>query len=374
MKILMLDTDLDYAQRFKYYFGKKYTDIHVSLCDNYEAVKKLLNEDTYDVILFDASFDHIEVKSLDALTAGAVFAYVSGTNEIINEKETLYKYQGMSEFYAKICGLYEKKKNRIVRQSDGNAKDGDIREVITFLPVHGGAGASTMAAACAVSLGADCSVLYINLEQCPSDSAFFKNDSKKGITDVVSALKTKYTEAGIYQLLKDVIRKDQNQKGANVSYIRGYNNIMDCTAMSEHCIEVMIKVLRAKFDFRYIFIDADYIVGPVLQKLIVSSDKLVLVSSGSDIANIKLAKIQRYLDVLKRDEANTMPENYLVFNQYYGMRNEAAVARNMHVVARFARYRTDDKTRITSQKIIEEIRAKKGAFAVLTEVYEEQSK
>ena len=144
--------------------------------------------------------------------------------------------------------------------------------------------------------------------------------------------------------------------------------------MSEHCIEVMIKVLRAKFDFRYIFIDADYIVGPVLQKLIVSSDKLVLVSSGSDIANIKLAKIQRYLDVLKRDEANTMPENYLVFNQYYGMRNEAAVARNMHVVARFARYRTDDKTRITSQKIIEEIRAKKGAFAVLTEVYEEQSK
>ncbi len=367
MKIIVLDNDLDYSQRFKYYFGKKYTDMQISVCDNFDAVKKLLQDEAYDIVLFDADFDSIEQKTLEPLIGGAAFAYISGTNEIINEKETLYKYHGVSELYAKICGLYEKKKNRVVRQNDGTAKEGDIREVITFLPVHGGAGASTMAAACAVSLSADCPVLYINLEQCPSDSAFFNNGSKKGITDIVSALKTKYTEAGVYQLLKDVIRKDQNQKNANVSYIRGYNNIMDCTAMTEHCIEVMLKVLRTKFDFQYIIIDTDYIVSPVLNKLIVSSDKLVLVSSGSDIANIKLSKIQRYLDVLKRDEENTMPENYLVFNQYYGMRNEASVARDMQIVARFARYRTDDKTRITSQKIIEEIRVKKGAFAVLTE-------
>ncbi|MDE6087250.1 MAG: hypothetical protein K2G25_02560, partial [Oscillospiraceae bacterium] len=100
------------------------------------------------------------------------------------------------------------------------------------------------------------------------------------------------------------------------------------------------------------------------QKLIVLSDKLVFISSGSDISNYKLSKIQRYLELLKR-EIEEMPENYLLLNQYYGLKDEAAIMRDMEVIARFARYRTDDSSRITSQNIIDQILSKKEAFVKL---------
>lgn len=127
--------------------------------------------------------------------------------------------------------------------------------------------------------------------------------------------------------------------------------------MTEQILEVLLKTICEKLDFRYVIIDSDFIVSPVLQKLIISSDKLVFVSSGADIANDKLSKIQRYLELLGR-EAHGMPENYLLLNQYYGLQDETAIARNMEILARFARYRVDD-SRITSQGVIEQVLSKK---------------
>ena len=111
-------------------------------------------------------------------------------------------------------------------------------------------------------------------------------------------------------------------------------------------------------------IDADFIVSPVLQKLITSSDKLVFVSSGSEIANDKLSQIQRYLEIIGR-EFPEMPENYLLLNQYYGMNDEMAIVRNMEVIARLARYRTGNQSRITSQNIIDQVLANKTVFSKL---------
>ena len=181
---------------------------------------------------------------------------------------------------------------------------------------------------------------------------------------MIAFLKTKYTDESVTKFLNSIIQKDQKQQTANVSFIKGYTNIMDCISMSEQILEVFLNAVRDKMDFRYIIIDADFIVSAVLQKLIILSDKLVFVSSGSDISNYKLSKIQRYLELLKR-EAEQMPENYLLLNQYYGLKDEAAIMRDMEVIARFARYRTDDSSRITSQSIIDEVLSKKEAFAKL---------
>lgn len=363
MKVLLLSGDTDYSNRIKHYFGKKYFDVHIYICDNVESVKLLSEKESFDVILFDSDFDNVKAEELGASLSSAAFAYISSTNEIVNEKDTIYKYRSVTELHSQICTLYEKKKNRIVRKNDtGEEKS---TEIITFLPVHGGAGSSTMAAACAVSLAARDSVLYINLEEKPSDSAFFATDSKKGITEIISELKTKYTESSIYQLLKEIIQQDRKQKAAKVFCINGFNNILDVLSLTDQCIEILFKILRSKFDFKYIIVDTDSIVSKVLQRIIVSSDKLVFVSSDSDIADIKLSQINRYMELLKRDDENAVPESYLLLNQYYGMSNEGEVVHGMKVIGRFARYRTNDNTRITSQNIIDEVLSEADAFSKL---------
>jgi cellulose biosynthesis protein BcsQ len=127
----------------------------------------------------------------------------------------------------------------------------------------------------------------------------------------------------------------------------------------------MLSTLRSKFDFRYIVIDTDCIVGNILQKLITQSDKLVFVSSGSDISLDKFNRIKRYLNIIERKTDLEMPKNYILFNQYYGSEDVEAFTRDMTVVARLARYRTDDNSHITSQKIIDVVLGKGDVFANL---------
>ncbi len=226
-----------------------------------------------------------------------------------------------------------------------------------------------MAAACAIAFSSENNVLYMNLEQRPSDSVFFSVEPKsKGLTDMIAYLKTKYTDEGVSRMLKTVIQKDQKQPNGKVSFIKGYNNIMDCLSISGQNLEVILNSVKDNLDFRYIIIDADFIVSEALQKLIALSDKLVFVSSGSDISNYKLSKIQRYLELLGR-EIEEMPENYLLLNQYYGMNDEVTVARNMEIIARLARYRTDDNSRITSQNIINQVLETGEVFTKLKSQY-----
>ena len=361
MKILILDKDIDYLERFQHYLSKKYVHMQIFVCDNLETAKNLVQGDIFDVLLFDAEFNNIKLEELAIDSSNIIFAYISDTDEIINEQDTIFKYLSVSELYSSICELYEKKRNRVIKSGKTEKLKDKKTEIITFLPVHGGAGSSTMASACAIWFSSKSEVLYINLEQRPSDSVFFFSENKKGITDIVAFLKTKYTDDGIAKLLKSVIQKDKKTK---VSFIKGYTNIMDCVSMSEKNLEILLNLVQKYTEFRYIIIDADFIVSAVLQKLIILSDKLVFVSSGSDISNCKLAKIQRYLELLKRDTLE-MPENYMLLNQYYGMNNETTILHDMKVIARLARYRTDDNSRITSQSIINQVLSNKDIFSKL---------
>lgn len=362
MRVLLLDKDTDYSQRLKYFFSKKYAHVQVIICDNPEAAERMMKEEPFDVVFFDASFDEVNLEELEEQLSRSAFAYVSDTYEIVNDRETIMKFCKVSDMYSKICSLYEKKKKRVIRQVDVEDTADKKTEIITFLPVHGGAGSSTMAAACAASLASEYKVLYINLEQRPSDSVYFKGEGKRGLSDIIFTLKTKYTESGLTQIINESIQQDHKRF---VSFIRGYGTILDCQYMTPQILDTLLRALREKLDYRFIIIDADFIVDNVLSKLIGSSDKLVFVSSGADVSNTKLSKIQRYLDILKRNDDFEMPVCYLLLNQYYGMNDELSVARDMEIIARIARYRTDDNTRVSSQNVIEEILSKKDVFAML---------
>lgn len=365
MRILILDKDTDYSSRLKYYLCKKYSQLLVSVYDDLDSAKNIMMEEAFDIILFDASFDEVDIEKFGTFLGKAAFAYISETNEVVKNTETIMKYIRVSEMFGKLCELYEKKRDRVVKQATNQDAIKQETEIIAFFPVHGGAGSSTLAAAFAISLAEEHEVLYINLEQRPSDAVFFNGESKRGISEVVSVLKTKYTDGSLIQAINDSIQKDCSHSNLKLSYIKGFSNIMDSLSLTEQGVDVMLKAIREKLNYRYIIIDADFIVWPILNKIIAWSDKMVFVTSGADVANSKLTKIQRYLDILKRNEDIQMPVSYLLLNQYYGMKDEMSIVRDMKIIARIARYRTGDNTRITSKKVIDEVLSKKEIFADL---------
>lgn len=358
MKILILDDDILYIQRFEKFFVKKYTGFQISVFDNLPKAECALKNMLFDVILFGENFDSVDLTEYKDIISKSVFAYFSSKDEIINETETIFKYRNLTEIHKQICEIYEKNRKRVVRNVSGGNSDENSKqtEILTFIPVHGGAGSSTMAAVCALYLAKQDKVLYINFEQRSSGKVFFENNCKKGLSDIVYVLKSRYTNSGLHQIISDSISCDTKQtEYSEVMCINGYKNIIDCTYIDEQIIDKFFEILKNEFDYRYIIIDTDYIVGNIMKKIIFNSDKLICTSCGSDIANIKHMELNRYLDIIKRDNIDDFPNKYLIFNQYYGMESEYSVAEDMEILERIPRYRSNDDKRLSSQSIIDEI-------------------
>ncbi len=361
MKLLILDKDRVFSSRLKHSLEKKYHDIQMFICDNPDCLDNIFEGERFDVIIFESEFDTLDKEKYDKQLKGAAFAYISSTHEIIGDTETLYKYVSVSKWYSSICNLYEKKKDRVVKKE--NMREITGTQIITFLPANGGAGSSTMSVACALSLAQTKSVLYINMEQRSSDEVFFKGSSKKCLSDIIAVLKTKYTDKVFLNTMKEVIQDGVALGDKTIPYIKGYNNIMDSLSVNGKYVNVLLDCIKTKFNYDYVIIDTDYIVGDFLNKLIVFSDDLVFVYSGSDTSDVKFNKIKRHLEILSRGEDVKMPEVRVLLNQYYSQNSTDDVIEGFDVICRLARYRTDNGTRISSQNVISEVLQKPGLFA-----------
>ena len=363
MKVIILDKNVEYAERLKRFVEKHHPMLQLFVCDNIDSAKTTMNIEKCDVVLADAVFSEEPSDFVETFEKTAAFSFFSERNEIVNDREAFCKYITVKEMYDKICSLYERKKNRILKEKEEGESDINKTQVITFFSASGGAGSSTMAAACAMALSQSTKVLYMNFEQLSSEGAFFSGSGKKGISDVIALLKTRYTDADIYNQLKEIIVHDEKQGNENLFFIRGYRNAKDCPSMSSSGIDTIVSLLREQFDFDNIVIDVSFIAGPVFDKIVFNSDQIVLVSVGSDVSNEKMLRVRRYIEVVGRESKTKMPRMNAIFNQYYGMKDEEVVTKDMRVLLRLPRYRTNEAAHVSSQTIINTILATGNAFS-----------
>ncbi len=362
MRVLLLDRNEAYAERFAQYLGKQ-GDIQVSLCNDLDICKKMLNEELFQVVLFDAEFD--TENPADYSRKMTAFAFISSVKDKIKDTDTIYKYSSVSEIIEEIMRIYTEHTQHEIKEDFAGDGGSAAAEVLTFLPANGGAGSTTMAQAASIALATRGRTLYLNLEQRPADTLVFTSESKKCITDVIAALRTNFQLKEAKKLLDTVIISDTAHGGGNLDFIKGYLNIFDCTSLTPQLLETLLTILRKQFQYRYIIIDADFMISDLLRRLIVLSDKLIFVSTGTDSANRKTEGIHRYLEIIEREEDSAMPKKYLLFNQYYGMQNEEAVARDMKIIGKIGRYRSDDRSLLSAAGVVAQIVNLPGTFDAL---------
>ncbi|HAM68796.1 MAG TPA: hypothetical protein DCP68_04190 [Ruminococcus sp.] len=352
MKVLLLDRDESYTQKAVHFLGKN-PEIQLSVCNDPDICRRMVQEEHFQVILFDSEFELLDPEEFRK--KNTAFGYISSEREIINDLPTIYKYDSTSLITEQIMQIYSEHTHHELKQDDDES-DAVRTRVISFFPVNGGSGSSSMAMAAAIALSRepDKNVLYLTLEQRHAEMLLFSSAEVKSLTDIVSMLRTNYPVKEGKKLFQTVIQHDQRFSPGKLDYIQGWQNITDCLSLTPAVLNTILEILRKQFSYHYIIIDADFIVSDVLRALIAGSDKIVFVSSGADTANAKVDGIHRYLEIVERD-IETMPKKYMIFNQYYGLKSEESVVRDMQVIGRFARYRTDQHNLLSTEGLITQI-------------------
>lgn len=282
MKVLLLDRDEAYASRIAQFISKK-TDMQISVCNDLEIARKMAEQEHFQVILFDAEFEDADPEEFRR--RNTAFAFISNINETVKDTETLHKFISVPELYGEIMRIYSEHTQHAVRTEDGG-ESGVRTKVLSFFPVNGGAGSSTMAMAAAISLAKDHKVLYLTLEQRHAEMLVFSSPEKLCLTDIVAMLRTNYPVKEAKQLFQLVIRND-TAHGGNLDFIPGFLTITDCLSLTPAILETLIDILRKQFSYHYIVIDADFIVDARLKDGSRVNVVLYPIALGGDTVTIR---------------------------------------------------------------------------------------
>ncbi|WP_295219034.1 AAA family ATPase [Ruminococcus sp.] len=358
MKILILESDMEYVQRLEYYLNLYAAEMQILGFDSLEKLQEYMEHEEFDVVLCGESVGLTEKKEL-AIPLGQIpFAWLSGKHELIDHEKTIYKYQSVPKIYEQLCDLYESVyQHTLIREQKGLSVHGDQAQepkVITFFPIHGGAGSSVMAVSCAQSFSKEHKVLYLDLEQFCSES-YFTSDNTKTFSDVIAEVRGKYTSESLQKTIDLAICHETDIHPENLSFIKGCKNAADIACLSGKTLGEILELLRSSKQYDYILCDASMVVGDLTTALIQKSDKLVFTMDASNLANQKLKKVQRYVQVEQRNASGEPAEQFLIYNKYYADADLSDYTKGMVVVGKFGRYRLKDNQQISRQTIVQNI-------------------
>lgn len=115
-------------------------------------------------------------------------AYLTAQPVASKEHVSVFKYQKGELIYKKILDLYASGTDRVLLRTGSDEKT-DLR-IHLFLPVNGGAGASTVAKAFAMKAAREKRVLYLNLEIFGDCENVIKGEGELSFYEILYALKS----------------------------------------------------------------------------------------------------------------------------------------------------------------------------------------
>ncbi len=296
IKLAILEADRNYLKRIVGAFSTEYADrLEVySFTDDNDIYKKL-NDSRIEVFLAGDLFE-IDVKKLPVRCGFAYFVNSPDIESVRNQR-TICKYQKVDLIYRQILELYSEKADgiRTTGGEEGNAK------FIAFQPVSGGCGASTMAAACALYLAKlGKRVLYLNLEELGSSTAFFSAEGSSDMSDLIYALKSR---KGNFTLkLESCLRQDPQ----GVSFFAPSKEALDMLELNTDDKKQLLKELRLSRLFDYVILDQDFSLQKEALALLEAVHTVIWIGDGTPISNGKVERAFRALTIREEQGADPL--------------------------------------------------------------------
>lgn len=292
IKLAILERDENYLGRIISVFSTKYADkFEIYSFTEIKAAMDTLDSAKIDVFLVSDAFE-IDISMLPSRCGFAYFVD-SADVDMLNNQKAICKFQKAELIYRQILSIYSEKAGSLFGLRSEN---GENAHVILFDSVSGGAGASSMAAACALHFAAQQKrVLYLNLEKFGSSDVFFSAEGQFDISDVIYALKSR--KANLSLKLESCVKQDP--KG--VFFYSQSKLALDMLELNPDEMIRLISELKTSGAYDYVIVDADFGMDKEFLPVYRQIPAIIWVGDGSDLSNAKICRAYTALSTLERN-------------------------------------------------------------------------
>lgn len=308
IKLAILEQDERYLGRMISVFSTKYADkLEIYSFTERKAAIAALEALKMDVFLVSDAFE-IDVSTLPSRCGFAYFVDSSDV-DMVNNQKAICKFQKAELIYKQILNIYSEKAGSLF---GFKSEDGGNTHVILFDSVSGGAGASSMAAACALHFAAQQKrVLYLNLEKFGSSDVFFSAEGQFDISDVIYALKSR--KANLSLKLESCVKQDPR----GVYFYSQSKLALDMLELSPDEMIRLISELKISGSYDYLIIDADFGMDKRFLSVYREIPAILWVGDGSDPSNAKICRAYTALLTLEKNaELPLFDRIALIYNKF----------------------------------------------------------
>lgn len=307
IKLAILESDQSYLERLLFVFSTRYADkFELYSFTEQEAALATAEAAKIDVLLASDTFQ-IPVSSLPE-RCGLAYLVDSSDVDLVQEQKAVCKFQKAELIYKQILSIYSEKAGRLfeLRQGDSSGR------ILLFDSICGGAGASSMAAACAIHLAMQQKkVLYLNLEPFGAADVFFRGEGQFDMSDVIYALKSR--KANLSLKLESCVRQDAR----GVFYFAKSKNALDLLELKEEELLQLLEELKAGGVYDCMILDTSWSLSLEFMKVYRKAQAIIWVSDGSEVANGKIARAYEALSI-REQKADAPLQNRvsLIYNKF----------------------------------------------------------
>lgn len=340
IRLAMLEMDEKYLQRIVSVFGTKYGDkFEMYSFTELDSAMLTVNSAKIDVFIANHVFD----VNVSALPEKCGFAYFvdSADVDLVKGQKAVCKFQKAELIYRQILDIYSEKAG----SAFGLKSDNEDSHIILFDSISGGAGASSMAAACALHFASNQKrVLYLNLEKFGSSSIFFTAEGQFDISDIIYAVKSK--KANLALKLESCVRKDIR----GVYYYAQSKIALDMIELNSDDIVHLISEIKASGLYDYVIVDADFAMDKNFLQIYHLVHSVVWTGDGSEVSNEKICRAYTALSTLERDMDVPLTNRlFLVYNKFSNKTGKAIHGIKFKEIGGAPRYEHADTNQILSQ-------------------------
>lgn len=290
IRLALIDSDEDYRKRLSDFYIKNYYDrIEILTFSSLDSFENNRGNKTIDVMLVSEDIDN----DLSLYSDKISIAYLSDRDliERKNNIKTINKFKKPEKIYKEILNVLADGANGDIAYK---FKDGNNTVVEIFMPVNGGAGASSLAIAYGKKLAMQgIPTLYLNFETLNSSGISLSGESNIGFDEIIYAIKSKKQSVSL-KIESNVLKTKEGLDFFNEARIA-----LDMLEMNDDDIAILIQELQGMGKYKHIIIDSSLSLGSRLTLFSKLAHKIILVFEDTRSGIKKISDLNAALQLLE---------------------------------------------------------------------------
>lgn len=291
IKLAILEKDKIYLERIVAAFNMRYADkLEIYSFTDLDVAINTIAQNKIDVLLADENFE----VDRNVLSDRCALAYLVNSIDIesVRNEAAISKFQKADLIYKQVLNLYSENSSDI---TGIHFDENENTKIISFLSPAGGTGCTTAAVACACNFASKGKkTLFLSLETFGSSDVFFHGEGANDFSDVIYAIKSK--KGNMSLKLESTVKQDES----GVYYYSATKTALDMQELKAAEIKKLLADLKLFGAYDYIILDFDFALDEETLDVLKESNRIVLVSDGSAIANQKLERAIHTLSIIEQ--------------------------------------------------------------------------